>query len=239
MNLCIVIVAYEAALTITDVLDRMPSKVHGEAPTVLVSDDHSTDSTVAVVERWCETSDLDVRVVVQPHNRGYGGNQKAGYAWARDHGYDVVALVHGDAQYPPELVEELTAPIHDGTADMVFGSRMITRGGARAGGMPWVRLVGNRALSVSLNRLSGASLSEWFSGFRAYRVDALTTAGFEDLPDGFDFDTEITLRFLRSGGRVAEIEIPTRYAGEICRVPLMRTGLWAIRHGAAYRKKSG
>jgi len=117
----------------------------------------------------------------------------------------------------------------------VHGSRMIIRGGARRGGMPLNRYLGNRSLSWMLNRLSGSDLSEWFSGFRAYRVSTLAGFDLESLPDGFDFDTAVTLRLLAAGKRLEEVAIPTRYADEISRVPLLRTGLAAVRHGLGAR----
>ena len=60
-------------------------------------------------------------------NQGYGGNQKVGYAFAIREGFDFVAMVHGDGQYAPEELPTLVAPLRDGRADAVFGSRMMTR----------------------------------------------------------------------------------------------------------------
>ena len=129
----------------------------------------------------------------QPRNLGYGGNQKSGYRWAIDHGLDVVVLLHGDGQYAPEVIEDLVAPLVEGSADAVFGSRMLTKGAARAGGMPLYKFVGNRILTTVQNALVGLRLSEWHSGYRAYRVDALADIPFDSYSDGFDFDTEIIL----------------------------------------------
>lgn len=235
MTVCVAIIAYEASTTIERVLDRIPLSVGGSAPVVLVADDHSLDDTAALSRAWGARSDLEVHVVVQPRNLGYGGNQKAAYRWAHEHGFAVVAMVHGDGQYPPEQLDDLVGPILDGDADMVFGSRMMIVGGARRGGMPLVRLVGNRALTRVLNTASHASFTEWFSGYRAYRTDVLDQAGIDSLADGFDFDTEITLHLLERGARPVEVAIPTRYADEECRVPLLRTGLQAVRHAAVYR----
>ena len=60
-------------------------------------------------------------------NQGYGGNQKVGYAFATREGFDFVAMVHGDGQYAPEELPALVAPLRDGQADAVFGSRMMTQ----------------------------------------------------------------------------------------------------------------
>src|SRR5690606_23795297 len=157
-------------------------------PSVLVADDASADGTVALARAWAAGTDLEAQVAVREANLGYGGNQKVSFAQAAAGGADVVVLLHGDAQYPPERIGDLLQPIVAGDADFVFGSRMIERGGARRGRMPLKKRIGNRVLSRILNRLTGASLSEWFSGFRAYRVSTIMEVGLDDLPDGFDFD---------------------------------------------------
>ena len=72
-----------------------------------------------------------ITVLRTPENQGYGGNQKLGYRYAIDNGFDVVALVHGDGQYAPEKLPALLAPLLAGKADAVFGSRMIDKRAAR------------------------------------------------------------------------------------------------------------
>ena len=104
-------------------------------------------------------------------------------------------LLHGDGQYAPEVIEDLVAPLAEGNADAVFGSRMLTKGAARAGGMPLYKFVGNRILTAVQNSFVGLQLSEWHSGYRAYRVDALADIPFDTYSDGFDFDTESSSGF--------------------------------------------
>jgi SAM-dependent methyltransferase len=105
-----------------------------------------------------------------------------------------------------------------GDADAVFGSRMMERGKARAGGMPLYKYLGNRILSTFQNRVIGLELSEWHSGYRAYRVDALTDIDLDSYSNGFDFDTEIILGLHAAGKKIAEVPIPTYYGDEICHV---------------------
>lgn len=231
---CVVILAFQAATTVEGVLDRVPAEVCGRTPVLLVADDASTDDTVSRARSWSERTGRPLEVLVQTTNRGYGGNQKAAYRWARERGHDIVVLVHADAQYPPEHLERLVAPLLDGRADAAFGSRLMQPGGARAGGMPWIRLLANRGLTTYLNAVSGGHLTEWFSGYRAYRMATLEAARFETLPDGFDFDSEIILRILDDGGHIVEAAMPTHYGDEISRVPLVRTGLMALVHGARH-----
>ena len=97
-----------------------------------------------------------ITVLYNPENQGYGGNQKLGYQYAIRHGFDVVVLLHGDGQYAPEAIPTLLAPMLDGAADAVMGSRMLVPGVARQGGMPLYKFVGNKILTFLQNRLLGS-----------------------------------------------------------------------------------
>jgi 2-polyprenyl-3-methyl-5-hydroxy-6-metoxy-1,4-benzoquinol methylase len=219
MKVGVLVVAYNAETTLVDVLDRIRPDMRRELCEVLVQDDHSTDDTFAVATDYLQRgTDLPLTVLRHPKNLGYGGNQKAGYTYAIEHGWDVVVMLHGDGQYAPEVMHELVAPIVSGDADAVFGSRMMTKGAARQGGMPMYKYVGNRILTTAQNALTGLRLSEWHSGYRAYRVSALADLPFVGNSDGFDFDTEIILQLHAGTKRIVEVPIPTYYGDEICRV---------------------
>jgi len=84
--------------------------------------------------------------------------------------------------------------------------------------MPLYKYVGNRILTRFQNRVSGLVLSEWHSGYRAFKLDALARIPFAENSDGFDFDTEVLLQLYDSGARIVEVPIPTYYGDEICRV---------------------
>ena len=215
----ILVVAYNAASTLAQVLDRIPRDFAPRIDEVLVGDDHSQDSTYLVGLGYQQQSgDLPLTVVRHPRNLGYGGNQKAGYRWAIENELDIVVLLHGDGQYAPEILPDIVGPLELDKCDAVFGSRMMEPGAARRGGMPLYKYVGNRILTRFENSMAGADLSEWHSGYRAYSVDALRSIPFEQNSDGFDFDTQIILQLLEAGKRLTEIPIPTYYGDEICYV---------------------
>ena len=215
----ILVVAYNAAGTLAEVLDRIPASFRPEIETVLVGDDHSQDSTHLVAVGYQQTV-ADLPMVVERHdqNLGYGGNQKWGYQWAIDHDLDVIVLLHGDGQYAPEMLPDMVAPLLSGDADAVFGSRMMEQGAARNGGMPAYKYVGNRILTRIENLAAGTDLTEWHSGYRAYSVAALADLPFHRNSDGFDFDTEVIIQLIEAGKRIVEIPIPTYYGDEICHV---------------------
>jgi hypothetical protein len=101
--------------------------------------------------------------------------------------------------------------------------------------MPWTRLFGNKVLTALENRLAGVRLSEWHSGFRAYRTATLGAVDLETLPSGFDFDSKIILRLIDLGARIDEVPIPTHYGDEISRIHPIRTGLRILAHVVEYR----
>jgi 2-polyprenyl-3-methyl-5-hydroxy-6-metoxy-1,4-benzoquinol methylase len=214
----VLVVAYNAATTLAQTLDRLPRSFAERVASVMVCDDASADETYEIGLAYQSMSRLPLTVVKHPKNLGYGGNQKAGYRWAMSHGLDVVVLLHGDGQYAPEHIEKLVDPLLSGEADAVFGSRMLERGRALEGGMPRYKYLGNRILTAMQNRLTGLRLSEWHSGYRAYRVSALADLDLDSYSNDFDFDTEIILGLHEAGKRIAEVPIPTYYGDEICYV---------------------
>jgi glycosyltransferase involved in cell wall biosynthesis len=220
------IVAYHAETTILPVLERIPALAEYEVEVLLI-DDGSSDATFALSERLRQLNTYRHRLTVlaNPVNQGYGGNQKLGYRYALEHGFDFVALVHGDGQYAPEMLPEILAPLARGEADVVLGSRMLTPGGARRGGMPLYKRLGNRLLTWYQNRVLRCRLSEFHTGYKACAVELLRRIPFELNSNVFHFDTEIIIQFLRAHARIAEIPIPTHYGSEICRVNGLRYAL--------------
>jgi 2-polyprenyl-3-methyl-5-hydroxy-6-metoxy-1,4-benzoquinol methylase len=215
----IVVVAYNAASTLAQVLDRVPKDFRSRITRVFVCDDASDDSTYLVGLGYKQlTTDLPLTIIRHSENLGYGGNQKAGYRLAIEHGLDIVVLLHGDGQYAPECLAEIVAPLEAGVCDAVMGSRMMVKGAARKGGMPLYKYVGNKLLTRFENQVLGTSLSEFHSGYRAYSVEALKSIPFERNSDGFNFDTQIIIQLTDAGKRIVEVPIPTYYGDEICYV---------------------
>lgn len=217
----IFVVAYHAETTIADVVRRVPAELLKEYDfELLIIDDSSKDKTFQLSHELSRRVDIPfkIRVLFNPANQGYGGNQKLGYRYAIDNGFDFVALLHGDGQYAPECLPDLIKPLVQTGAAAVFGSRLITPNGALQGGMPLYKYVGNRILTWIQNRLLRTHLSEFHSGYRIYSVDALRSIPFERNSNGFHFDTEIIIQLVVAELSIVELPIPTHYGDEICRV---------------------
>lgn len=220
----IYIPAYNAALTLPRVLERIPEKIRREVREILVIDNNSPDDTHLIALETKEEQGIhNLRVVRNERNEGYGGSQKIAYQYCIDHQFDGVVMLHGDAQYAPELMENLIEPIILGEADMVFGSRFT--GDPLKGGMPLHRYLGNRVLTTVQNLLLGTRLSEFHSGYRVYAVEALRRIPFQRFSSDYHFDTEIIIALVDRKLRIMEVPIPTHYGDEENYVNIWRYGL--------------
>ncbi|MGH7330832.1 MAG: glycosyltransferase family 2 protein, partial [Polyangiaceae bacterium] len=225
-RLLIFVIAYKAEATLKWVLERIPRSIFDDYDCeILVVDDASTDRTAEIGIEYREAHPtIAMTVLRNEHNQGYGGNQKVGYTYAIQGRFDFVAMVHGDGQYAPEELPRLVAPLREGKADAVFGSRMIVKGGALKGGMPLYKFVGNKVLTTLQNAMLGTSFSEFHSGYRLYSVRALEAIPFKLASNEFDFDTDIILQLLNAKKKIVELPIPTFYGDEISRVNGMKYG---------------
>jgi glycosyltransferase involved in cell wall biosynthesis len=193
--------------------------VYDRVDEIFVVDDCSSDNSYYAALGFKHEQGIEKLVVHRnPENQGYGGNQKVGYRYAIERGFDIVALVHGDGQYAPEYLPQLLAPLENKEADMVFGSRMSQGFAALKGGMPLYKFVGNRILTRVQNYLSGLTLSEYHSGYRLYSTAALKKIPFEAFSNVWHFDTQIILSLAERNMRIVELPIPTYYGDEICHV---------------------
>ena len=200
----VVMPAYNAAKTLERTFEDIPD---GSADEVLLVDDASHDETVAVARR------LGVRTFRHPANRGYGGNQKTCYAEALKLDADIVVMLHPDYQYDPKRIPDMLAPISEGRADLVLGSRLAD-GKALAGGMPLYKFLSNRFLTITENLVLGQRLSEMHTGYRAYSRRLLEMIPFAGNSEDFVFDTEVIVQAVAFGFRIAEISVPAKYTPE-------------------------
>jgi glycosyltransferase involved in cell wall biosynthesis len=235
----IFIVTFNAEKTLAKVIDRLPDALFADQRIdthILVIDDCSQDQTFRAGYDVSEGfNKCPLTILKNPKNLGYGGNQKLGYRFALDHGFDFVALLHGDGQYAPEELPRLIEPLITDEADAVFGSRMIRGRDALKGGMPLYKFVANRFLTRLQNLLVGTDLSEYHSGYRIYSCRALRQIPFERNADYFDFDTDIIIQLHALDANICEIPIPTFYGDEVCHVNGFRYAARILASSVRYR----
>jgi glycosyltransferase involved in cell wall biosynthesis len=215
----VVMPAYNAGRTLRMTYEELPKDT---VSTVILVDDGSTDTTLDVARQ------LGLEIFVHDKNYGYGANQKTCYAEALRAGADIVVMVHPDYQYDPTLVPEIIAPILSGDADVVLGSRL-KKGSALQQGMPWWKYISNRFLTGVENTVFRLHLSEYHTGYRAFRREVLETVNFAANSDGFVFDQEIIAQVVAAGFRIGEIAVPTRYFSEASQASFLASSQYGLR----------
>lgn len=190
---------------------------------VILVDDFSSDATIEVARS------LEIDTIRHPHNVGYGGNQKTCYMEALRLGADVVVMLHPDGQYDPSLVPDLVRPVLSGEADLVLGSRFLTPGGARRGGMPLYKYVSNRFLTETENRVLGRRFAELHTGYRAYSRTFLESVPFLRNSNDFVFDSEIIAQAVHFDFAVHEVAVATKYFPEASSASLRQSLVYGLK----------
>ena len=216
-KIIVVMPAYNAAKTLARTVAEIPRGVVDE---ILLVDDASSDETAELAK------DLGLTVFLHDANFGYGRNQKTCYREAMRHRADIVVMLHPDYQYSPHLIVPMASMIAYGGYDTVIGSRILGKG-ALQGGMPVYKFVANRFLTLVQNILIGYKLSEYHTGFRAFRSEVLESLPLESNSDDFVFDNEMLVQIIYQGFNVGEISCPTRYFEEASSINFSRS----IRYG--------
>ena len=218
-KLLILIVAYNHEKFIKGVINRINDNLAEKYDVeILINDDSSSDKTLEITKELINSKKnkaFKYKVFSNQKNQGYGGNQKIGYAYAIKNNFDFVALVHGDGQYAPEYLQELIEPLNSNDVDAVFGSRMINKGGALKGGMPFYKFIGNKILTSFQNILFSTNFTEFHSGYRIYKVNSLKKIPYDLNSNDYSFDNEIIVQFLLAKLTIKELPIPTYYGEEI------------------------
>src|SRR2546423_1783162 len=198
----VVMPAYNAAKTLHMTYADLP---HEMVDLVILVDDGSKDETARIAR------ELGLDLFVHNRNYGYGANQKTCYREALRAGAEIVVMVHPDYQYDPTLLPDVIRPIQEGKADVVLGSRLLGDLHPMRQGMPWWKYYSNRFLTGLENMAFGLQLSEFHTGYRAFRREVLESVNLQMNSDKFIFDQEILAQIVNLNFRIDEVAVPTRY----------------------------
>lgn len=186
--------AHDEEKTVAQVVSRTPARVRGHPVHPLVVDDGSADKTAELAAA------AGARVLRLPTNRGLGAAVREGFTAALRERPAAVAFCDADGEYAPEELEAVVAPILDGTADYVVGSRFE----GRIGRMLPHRRLGNRLLTGALRWIARRPISDGQSGYRALSAEAAAAA---EIIHDFNYAQVLTLDLLQKGFRYAEVPI--------------------------------
>ncbi len=146
-------------------------------------------------------------------------------------------MVHPDCQYTPKLIPAMASMIANGLHSCVLGSRILG-GYALKGGMPLWKYISNRFLTLAMNILFGAKLSEYHTGYRAFSRELLEKLPLEENMDDFAFDAQMLAEILWAGATIGEVSCPTVYFDEASSISFVRSctyGVGCLKTALLYR----
>ncbi len=197
MKVSIVIPCYNESATIGEVLQAIRAAPLDEIEIVVV-DDGSIDSSRALLQG--ELAPLINRLVLHAANQGKGAAMRSGFAVATG---EIILVQDADLEYQPREFPKLIAPIANGEADAVFGSRFI--GGQPHRAAYFWHMAGNKLITLVSNICTNLSLTDIETGAKAFRASSLSGITIEE--DRFGFEPEITAKLARAGCRIYEVGI--------------------------------
>ena len=198
-RLTVIVPVFNEVNTIGAVIDKVVSLDLGDVELeLIISDDGSTDGTAEAISEIGSRHKKVVRMHTSPTNLGKGAAVRQGLALATG---DIVLIQDADLEMDPREYERLLAPIVEGRATVVYGSRFLSPSNR----VPWRTRLANRFLTVLTNLLFGSRLSDMETAYKAFRIDIVRSLKLRCVR--FDFEPEVTARVLRAGHRIHEVAV--------------------------------
>ena len=221
--LSVIVPVYNEKASIREILARVASEPLVKE--ILVVDDCSQDGTREILQEWVnEHPSPPCQLILHQRNQGKGAAVRSGIDKVAG---EIVIIQDADLEYDPREYTQILAPILDGRADVVYGSRFL--GGAHRVIYFW-HYLGNQILTLFCNLLANLNLSDMETGYKAFRREVLDQLTLRS--NSFDFEPEVTMKVARRGFRI--YETPISYSGrsyqegkKITWVDGVR-GMWAL-----------
>ncbi len=196
MTLSVVIPVYNERGTVEEILARVQAVNLAEE--IIIVDDGSIDGTRELLQEIVPHH-KNVQLIVHEKNQGKGAAVRSGIKAA---GGDLILIQDADLEYDPRDYPTLLAPIKDGKADVVYGSRFL--GGPHRVTMFW-HMVANKLLTLMTNLLYNSILTDMETGYKLFRSEIIKAIPLR--AQRFDFEPEITAKLLKRNARIFEVPI--------------------------------
>jgi glycosyltransferase involved in cell wall biosynthesis len=194
-SLTVIMPVFNEAGTIKEIIHRVADT--GLVSEIVVVDDGSTDGTRNILRDLQKQK--KITLILHENNQGKGAAIRSGMAHASS---DLVLIQDADLEYDPRDYPALLQPIHEGLADVVYGSRFL--GGPRRPILFW-NMVANRILTFTTNILYNNILTDMETGYKLFKREVLT--GIHIRARRFDFEPEFTAKILKKKVRIYEVPI--------------------------------
>ncbi|MEG6565777.1 glycosyltransferase family 2 protein [Thermoanaerobacterium saccharolyticum] len=193
-NVIVIIPAYNEEKTIDSVINNI--KQTNKNVDILVVNDGSSDKTSLIAKN------NGVTVIDLPFNLGIGGCMQTGYKYAYKYGYDIAIQIDADGQHDARFIDKLIKPILEDKADLVIGSRYVSKTNYRGS---YLRRTGSYFFTLLLKALTGNAIYDTTSGFRAANKKVIKYFS-ESYPQDYP-EVEVVARLSKSGFKIVEIPV--------------------------------
>jgi dolichol-phosphate mannosyltransferase len=229
-RILVIIPTYDEAENIRLITDRVRRAV--PSVDILVADDNSPDGTGVIADELAAADD-HIFVLHRPGKQGLGEAYKAGFAWAKDKGYDAVVEMDADGSHAPEELTRLLDTLH--SADVVLGTRYVPGGSVH--NWPLHRLALSRGGNLYIRMALGMPFKDATGGYRVYKMAVLDKIDVATVASqGYSFQVELAWRAHKHGFRIAEVPITftervrgaSKMSGNIFKEQLLRVTVWGV-----------
>ncbi len=195
MKLSVIMPVYNEFDTIREIVRRVQDMKLADE--IVIIDDGSEDGTRDILAEM--DGKEGIRIILHDRNQGKGAAVRTGLQAATG---DIFPIQDADLEYDPRDYEKLLAPLHEGVADVVYGSRFM--GAPHRVAMFW-HMVANKLLTLMTNILYDTILTDMETGYKVFRREVVE--GMELRANRFDFEPEFTAKILKRKFRIFEVPI--------------------------------